>query len=473
MISFPDQSSQLGDSLNFPESSKVKKREALSNVIFRITRSTEKIRLKQERLLELNFKYQLKMKELEIKREERISDKLRSERAYHTRSTKWFLDEQAPGEPFVKSRLNDGKITKLNRIALLTDGIEAEGLFPRVVTNRWTQGHRINRSANETRNTTTDAISSEKEGSARLGRRRQQAGKSGERVGSLSANDEVMERRIASAPSSKSRDNNSDSEHDKGLSISTDAAQVKCRSAGSAQIKCRSAGSGPDMKNDSSTERPDKSKGIDEFESQKPRSELVVEINEKNEIIEPKETARTRHYNSQDKIKLNQEETLHQEEALSNSKKPPAYKQTPPAIPQQLTSKLSRTESKHLLLKNMEDSKRLHLAKLLRVANEWTESSAAYIPVDSSSRHLCSTRKKKQANERTRIITRYFREKREMEKMNTSSLPTIGNSDRRKTTNETRKLNIAKELQRSQTVPLLNNLSSVRDRKKGQPGRYV
>lgn len=90
-MAFLDNTSQLGDSMNFPESPSVKKREALSNIIFKITQSTEKQNLRNERLLKLNLDYELRMLQLDQGRVKKISTKLNSEKVYHAKSSKWLF----------------------------------------------------------------------------------------------------------------------------------------------------------------------------------------------------------------------------------------------------------------------------------------------------------------------------------------------------------------------------------------------
>ena len=90
-MAFPDSTSQLGDSMNFPESPSIKKREALSNIIFKITQSTDKQNLRNERLLKLNLDYELRMLQLDQSRVKKISTKLNSEKLYHAKSSKWLF----------------------------------------------------------------------------------------------------------------------------------------------------------------------------------------------------------------------------------------------------------------------------------------------------------------------------------------------------------------------------------------------
>ena len=90
-MAFPDSTSQLGDSMNFPESPSIKKREALSNIIFKITQSTDKQNLRNERLLKLNLDYELRMLQLDQSRVKKISTKLNSEKVYHAKSSKWLF----------------------------------------------------------------------------------------------------------------------------------------------------------------------------------------------------------------------------------------------------------------------------------------------------------------------------------------------------------------------------------------------
>lgn len=78
--------------MNFPESSSVKKREALSNIIFKITQSTEKENKQNERLLRLNLSYQLKMLRLAKQKEKLTWDKLNCEKLLRSHTNDWIFE---------------------------------------------------------------------------------------------------------------------------------------------------------------------------------------------------------------------------------------------------------------------------------------------------------------------------------------------------------------------------------------------
>eukprot|EP00795_Rhopilema_esculentum_P002880 gene2880-1117_t len=83
--------SQLSDSMNFPESNRVTKREPLSNIIFKITQSTEKVNRRNERLLQLNLDYELRMLRLARQKEQKIFKKLDSEKRCSFQTKGWLL----------------------------------------------------------------------------------------------------------------------------------------------------------------------------------------------------------------------------------------------------------------------------------------------------------------------------------------------------------------------------------------------
>lgn len=88
---FQDSLSTLGDSMNFPESSSVKKREALSNIIFKITQSTENLNKRNERLLKLNLNYELKMLRLAKQKEKWTWEKLNCEKLCSSQTKSWLF----------------------------------------------------------------------------------------------------------------------------------------------------------------------------------------------------------------------------------------------------------------------------------------------------------------------------------------------------------------------------------------------
>ncbi len=288
MIAFPDHNSNLGDSLNFPESGSVKKKEALSNVIFRITQSSEKLRLQQERLLELNFKYEQRMQELDFKKEEEISNKLRRERAFYKRNAynNWLGDDnnKLPGMPMADAY--------------------SKGLVAR---------------------------------KAALDDR------------SLNHQDHQD-----SSVSFKDKDINDDARNGLKMKGKMD------RGDGGFLVR--------------------KVTGI----------------------------------------------SIHDDDAARGTNDAATYGLTRRDTNQNnMTSKSEQS----VLAQTIIDRNR-RLAKLLRAAKEWSENSSAFIPVDPSSYHMCSTRRKYSGNDQTRILTKYFREKKEMEKITSKSnesLPKIRN----------------------------------------------
>jgi len=84
----------LGDAMNFPESSSVRKKEALSNIIFKITQSTEKLNKRNERLLQLNLDYDLRMLQLARQREKITWEKLNCEKLCSSRTNKWLFETE-------------------------------------------------------------------------------------------------------------------------------------------------------------------------------------------------------------------------------------------------------------------------------------------------------------------------------------------------------------------------------------------
>ena len=84
--------SVLGDAMNFPEASTVKKKEALSNIIFKITQSTEKLNKRNERLLKLNLDYELKMLRLTKQKEKMTWEKLNCDKLCSSQTKDWLFE---------------------------------------------------------------------------------------------------------------------------------------------------------------------------------------------------------------------------------------------------------------------------------------------------------------------------------------------------------------------------------------------
>ena len=91
---FSDNAAILGDVMNFPESSSVKKKEALSNIIFKITQSTEKLNKRNERLLQLNLDYDLRMLQLARQKEKITWEKLNCDKLCSSRTNKWLFEAE-------------------------------------------------------------------------------------------------------------------------------------------------------------------------------------------------------------------------------------------------------------------------------------------------------------------------------------------------------------------------------------------
>ena len=91
---FSDNAAILGDTMNFPESSSVKKKEALSNVIFKITQSTEKVNKRNERLLRINLDYELRMLRLARQKEKMEWDKLNCDKLCSSQTKNWLFEEE-------------------------------------------------------------------------------------------------------------------------------------------------------------------------------------------------------------------------------------------------------------------------------------------------------------------------------------------------------------------------------------------
>ena len=127
--------SQLSDSMNFPESNRVTKREPLSNIIFKITQSTEKVNRRNERLLQLNLDYELRMLRLARQKEQKIFKKLDSEKRCSLQTNGWLLG----GFEEADCLLNEGKkdcgmhYKQKNK---KTEGVEERLSLPRLVVKK-------------------------------------------------------------------------------------------------------------------------------------------------------------------------------------------------------------------------------------------------------------------------------------------------------------------------------------------------
>ena len=106
---FSDNMAMLGDTMNFPESSSVKKKEALSNIIFKITQTADKVNKRNERLLKLNLEYELKMLRLAIQKEKMTWDKLNYDKLCSSRTNDWLFEEEDRQSGTKNFSCNDGQ----------------------------------------------------------------------------------------------------------------------------------------------------------------------------------------------------------------------------------------------------------------------------------------------------------------------------------------------------------------------------
>eukprot|EP00794_Sanderia_malayensis_P020279 gene20279-22265_t len=351
MIAFPDEHSHFGDAMNFPESENVKKKAALSNTIFKITQSSEKERLQCERLLNLNFQYEQKLRKLETKRDEQFASKLKREKAYYTShaTSNWLKkndNERLPALEIDNSQSNmfmrnNNKKDKLN----LRD-VNMKKSYPSDVKKyrmKRAESHPV--SSNNLRESIPFVV--------RL------------------VTAPVTARAIASQQQQQPESKHVD---DKSIKLSTRSAQY-----------------GVKYDNDYETGM------IVNMEEKVPEEGKIVSKKEYSEKTQ-------QHGNNENPQKVINDHLKNEDESKVFLKSTTMHE----------VQEKSNVTTQKLIDKNA------RLMKLLQAAHEWSQNSCAYIPGGSSGGHMCSTQRKYAQSDKCRIITRYFRESREMKKVRDS-----------------------------------------------------